>query len=62
MRQRYGLTVQAPSADDGEAFAGLVADRYFALTVAAIKAADPNHLVLGCDDCGALRPISRFIV
>jgi agarase len=25
-----------------------VADRYFALTAAAIKAADPNHLVLGC--------------
>lgn len=37
-----------PSADDIEIFAGLVADRYFALTVAAIKAADPNHLVLGC--------------
>ena len=26
----------------------LVAERYFALTTAAIKAADPNHLVLGC--------------
>ncbi len=37
-----------PSAADDEAFAGLVADRYFALTVAAIKAADSNHLVLGC--------------
>jgi hypothetical protein len=30
------------------AFAGLVADRYFAATSAAIRAADPNHLVLGC--------------
>jgi hypothetical protein len=29
-------------------FTGLVADRYFTLTAAAIKAADPNHLVLGC--------------
>ncbi len=32
---------------DDETFAGKVAERYFALTVAAIKAADPNHLVLG---------------
>ncbi len=32
---------------DCDAFVGLVAERYFALTVAAIKAADPNHLVLG---------------
>ena len=36
------------SSADIEAFAGLAADRYFALTAAAIKAADPNHLVLGC--------------
>ena len=33
---------------DCEAFAAAVADRYFAATVAAVKAADPNHLVLGC--------------
>jgi hypothetical protein len=33
---------------DCDAFAGLVADRYFTETVAATKAADPNHLVLGC--------------
>jgi agarase len=35
--------------DDGdcEAFVALLAQRYFALTVAAIKAADPDHLVLG---------------
>lgn len=35
-------------ASDCDAFAALVADRYFELTTAAIKAADPNHLVLGC--------------
>jgi len=35
-------------AADCDAFAALVADRYFELTTAAIKAADPNHLVLGC--------------
>jgi hypothetical protein len=33
---------------DCDAFAGLVADRYMSVSVAAIKAADPNHLVLGC--------------
>ncbi len=33
---------------DCDAFAALVAERYFRLTCAAIKAADPNHLVLGC--------------
>jgi hypothetical protein len=33
---------------DCEAFATAAADRYFAVTVAAVKAADPNHLVLGC--------------
>jgi hypothetical protein len=29
-------------------FAGVVATRYFAVTSAAVRAADPNHLVLGC--------------
>lgn len=33
---------------DCDAFAALVAARYFELTGAAIKAADPNHLLLGC--------------
>jgi len=33
---------------DCDAFATLVAERYFTLTCAAIKAADPHHLVLGC--------------
>ena len=31
-----------------EAFSALVAERYFALTTMAIRAADPNHLLLGC--------------
>lgn len=35
-------------AADHDSFTALVAERYFALTSAAIKAADPNHLVLGC--------------
>lgn len=38
----------AASEPDCDAFAARVAERYFAVTVAAIKAADPNHLVLGC--------------
>jgi agarase len=32
---------------DCDAFAGALAERYFAVTVAAVQAADPNHLVLG---------------
>ncbi len=32
---------------DCDAFAGALAERYFAVTVAAVKAADPNHMVLG---------------
>lgn len=32
---------------DCDAFAGLLAERYFAVSVAAIRAAAPNHLVLG---------------
>ena len=43
-----GASGPTPSAADYEAFAGLVADRYFALTTAAVKETDPNHLVLGC--------------
>jgi hypothetical protein len=35
-------------ADIAAAFSGLVADRYFAAASAAIRAADRNHLVLGC--------------
>ena len=46
--KRGGNPAQTPSTSDCDDFAGLVADRYFELTVAAIKAADPNHLVLGC--------------
>ncbi len=38
----------AASAADPATFTAQVAERYFALTIAAIKAADPNHLVLGC--------------
>lgn len=45
LRQRHGGD---PTAADSAAFVALLADRYFALTIAAIKAADPNHLVLGC--------------
>ena len=33
---------------DSDVFAGIVADRYFDSTVSAIRAADPNHLILGC--------------
>ena len=39
---------RAAFAADCDAFAALVAERYFALTCAAVKAADPRHLLLGC--------------
>lgn len=39
---------RAAFAADCDDFSALVAQRYFALTCAAVKAADPNHLVLGC--------------
>jgi hypothetical protein len=39
---------RAVFAADCDAFTALAADRYFALTTAAIKEADANHLVLGC--------------
>ena len=39
---------RAGFAADCDAFAGLVAERYFALARAAIKTGDPHHLVLGC--------------
>ena len=35
-------------AADCDTFVALVAERYFALTCAAVKAADPCHLLLGC--------------
>jgi hypothetical protein len=33
--------------DEGDAFIGYVADRYYAITTAAIRKHDPNHLCLG---------------
>lgn len=39
---------RAAFAADCDAFAALVAERYFAVTGAAIRAADPHHLLLGC--------------
>jgi agarase len=33
---------------DCDAFVAMLAERYFAATSAAIRAADPNHIVLGC--------------
>ncbi|MGB8402081.1 agarase [Bradyrhizobium sp.] len=38
---------RAAFAADCDAFLAIVAERYFDLCVAAIKAADPNHLVIG---------------
>jgi len=37
-------------------FVGIVAERYFAATVAAIRKYDKNHLILGCRFAGAIVP------
>ena len=37
-------------------FVGLVAEKYFSVTAAAIRKHDPNHLVLGCRFAGAIVP------
>jgi agarase len=48
LRQQHGGRDPVRStAADCAAFLAVLADRYFALTTAAIKAAAPNHLVLG---------------
>jgi agarase len=39
---------RAAFAADCDAFLGRLAERYFRVTQEAIKAADPNHMVLGC--------------
>ena len=39
---------RAAAAADRDSFIASAAERYFAIITAAIKAADPNHLVLGC--------------
>lgn len=41
-------TTTEQGAKDKMEFVGIIADRYFRITTEAIKAADPNHLVLGC--------------
>jgi hypothetical protein len=43
-----GQAISAAVAADCEAFAALLADRYFAAVVAAIRAADDVHMMLGC--------------
>lgn len=37
-----------PTDADASAFLGLVAERYFKVCRDAIKAADPNHMIIGC--------------
>jgi len=50
-RDEQGANRESPGrasyAADCDAFADEIAERYFSLTMASIKAADPNHLVLG---------------
>ena len=50
--ERGKADVSGLDADEKAAFLGRVAERYFAVTCAAIRKADPNHLVLGCRFAG----------
>lgn len=45
-------TKTAAGQRDRRDFVRLIADRYFAITTAAIRKADPNHLILGCRFAG----------
>jgi hypothetical protein len=47
-----GTTILA----DKRAFLALLAERYFQVTTAAIRAADPNHLILGCRAMSLVTP------
>lgn len=44
--------VRAASSADKAGFLRLAAERYFSVAASAIRAADPNHLVLGCRFAG----------
>lgn len=46
------VCVENVSASTKREFLAFAAERYFAATVAAVRAADPNHLVLGCRFAG----------
>src|SRR5262249_34045150 len=41
---------------DASAFAGVVAERFFAVLTAAVRKADPNHLILGTRFAGEAPP------
>ena len=47
-----GRTVETATDDDKVAYLAEVAERYFAATTAAIREADPHHLILGCRFAG----------
>lgn len=46
------VTQTAAGQRDRRDFVRLIAERYFAITTAAIRKADPNHLILGCRFAG----------
>ncbi|OGV72338.1 MAG: hypothetical protein A3K19_27685 [Lentisphaerae bacterium RIFOXYB12_FULL_65_16] len=50
-----GTNTACVEADKTE-FVGLIADRYFAVTTAAIRKADPNHMIIGCRFAGLASP------
>lgn len=59
--QNTDRTGSAAFLADCDAFLTLVAERYFATTTSAIRAADPNHLILGCRFPIVVPPLVRTI-
>ncbi|MBP5544747.1 MAG: hypothetical protein ILM98_11770, partial [Kiritimatiellae bacterium] len=49
---RVSASLREVSRTDKIAFLRLIAERYFSVNAAAIRAADPNHAVLGCRFAG----------
>lgn len=58
--RRY-LAGRKPTPEIKLGFLRLVAERYFKVTTAAIRKADPNHMILGCRFAGAVRGVDPVV-
>lgn len=58
---RNGVDLSAPTETQKEAYAAYLAGRYFSVVTGAIRAADPNHMVLGSRLHGVPRSIQGVV-
>ena len=56
------LAGRKPTTEIKRDFLRIVADRYFAVTTAAIRRADPNHMVLGCRFAGGPKGVDPVVL